>query len=235
MPIVRAGGVLLCAAAATSLAGCAGTRLSPDAPAGITLAGAWKLNRAASDDPQKLLERMRTEAFKRLGRRAGARPEVRGGGRRGSPPDDQPLEEDPAPVRAAHGVPRPDPLLRSPMAHVLLTSIARGDFLTVRQGPGEFTLDYGTSQRSFTPAARSVVSAEGGVADQTSGWQGREYVIRVRAQLGPDVTERYGLSADGKHLVAKVHIATEELSAVELTRVYDPTHETAPRQLPTND
>jgi hypothetical protein len=121
------------------------------------------------------------------------------------------------------------------MAHVLLTSVARGDLLTVRQGPGQFALDYGTSQRSFTPGAHSVVSAESGVADQTSGWKGREYVINVRGQLGPDVTERYGLSADGRHLVAKLHIATEELSAVDLTRVYDPTNEAAPRQLPTND
>src|ERR1700738_258431 len=105
MPIVRAGGVLLCAAAATSLAGCAGSRLSPDAPAGVTLAGAWKLNRAASDDPQKVLERMRAEAFKRMGRRvtAAPRPDVRGGGRRSSPSDDPPLEEDPVPGRGAHG------------------------------------------------------------------------------------------------------------------------------------
>jgi len=236
MPIVRAGGVLLCAAAATTLAGCAGSRLSPDAPAGVNLAGAWKLNRAASDAPQKVLDRMRAEAFKRIARRvtAGSRPDGRGGGTR-TQPEDQPLEEEPAPVRAAHGAARPDPLLRSPMAHVLLTSVARGDLLTVRQGPGEFALDYGTSQRSFTPGAHSVVSAQSGVADQTSGWKGREYVISVRAQLGPDVTERYGLSADGKHLVAKLHIATEELSAVELTRVYDPANETAPRQLPTND
>jgi hypothetical protein len=237
MPIVRAGGVLLlCAAAATTLAGCAGSRLSPDAPAGVNLAGAWKLNRSASDDPQKVLDRMRAEAFKRIGRRvtAGPRPDGRGGSTR-TQPEDQPLEEEPAPVRAAHGAARPDPLLRSPMAHVLLTSIARGDFLTVRQGPGQFALDYGTSQRSFTPGAHSVVSAESGVADQTSGWKGREYVINVRDQLGPNVTERYGLSADGRHLVAKLHIATEELSAVDLTRVYDPTDETAPRQLPTND
>ena len=237
MPIVRAGTVLLCAAAATTLAGCTGSRLSPDAPAGVILAGAWKLNRSASDDPQKVLERMRAEAFKRIGRRvtAAPQPDVRRGGTRTSQPQDQPLEEDSAPLRTAHGAPRPDPLLRSPMAQVLRTSIARGDFLTVRQGPGEFALDYGTSQRSFTPGASSVVSAQSGVADQTSGWKGREYVISVRAQLGPDVTERYGLSADGKHLVAKLHIATEELSAVDLTRVYDPTDETAPRQLPTND
>jgi hypothetical protein len=242
MPIVRAGRVLLCAAAATTLAGCAGSRLSPDAPAGVTLAGAWKLNRTASDDPQKVLERMRAEAFKRIARRVTAeprpdapRPDVRGGRTRNPQPEDQPFEEESAPVRAAHAAPRPDPLLRSPMAQVLRASIARGDFLTVRQGPGEFALDYGTSQRSFTPGARSVVSAQSGVADQTSGWKGGEYVINLRAQLGPDVTERYGLSADGKHLVAKLHIATEELSAVDLTRVYDPTDETAPRQLPTND
>jgi hypothetical protein len=236
MPIVRAGGVLLCAAAATTLAGCAGSRLSPDAPAGVNLAGAWKLNRSASDDPQKVLDRMRAEAFKRIGRRvtAAPRPDGRGGATR-TQPEDLPLEEEPAPVRASHGAARPDPLLRSPMAHALLTSIARGDLLTVRQGPGQFALDYGTSQRSFTPGAHSVVSAESGVADQTSGWKGREYVINVRGQLGPDVTERYGLSADGRHLVAKLHIATEELSAVDLTRVYDPTDETAPRQLPTND
>src|SRR6059058_130891 len=57
MPIVRAGAVLLCTAAATTLAGCAGSRLSPDAPAGVNLAGAWKLNRAAGDDPQKEIGR----------------------------------------------------------------------------------------------------------------------------------------------------------------------------------
>src|SRR5882672_6668130 len=179
--------------------------------------------------------RMEAESHRQRRPAESAGADARRGGTRTSQPEDQPLGEDPAPVRTAHGAARPDPLLRSPMAQVLRTSIARGDFLTVRQGPGEFALDYGTSQRSFTPGAHSVVSAQSGVADQTSGWKGREYVISVRAQLGPDVTERYGLSADGKHLVAKLHIATEELSAVDLTRVYDPSNETAPRQLPTND
>ncbi|HEY0767186.1 MAG TPA: hypothetical protein VGD47_04460 [Steroidobacteraceae bacterium] len=237
MPLVCAGRLLLYGVAATTLAGCAVSRLSPDAPPGLTLAGAWKLNRAASDDPQKLLDKMRAEAFRRMGRQvtAGPRPDARGAGTRTSQPEDRPLEEEPPPVHAARGAPRPDPLLRSPMARVLLASIARGDFLTVRQTREEFALDYGNSQRSFTPGARSVVSAEGGVADQTSGWKGREYVIEARAQLGPDVTERYGLSGDGKHLVEKLHISTEELSAVELTRVYDPTNDTAPRQLPTSD
>ena len=40
---------------------------------------------------------------------------------------------------------------------------------------------------------------------------------------------------DGRHLVEKLHIGAEELSAVDLTRVYVPTDEAAPRQTPTND
>jgi len=121
------------------------------------------------------------------------------------------------------------------MAHVLLARLARGDFLTVRQAPTEFVLDYGGSKRSFTPGARSVVSSEGGVADQTSGWHGREYLIRIRGQSGPDVIERYGLSADGKRLIERLHIANGELPAIDLTRVYEPTTETAPHQLPSTD
>ena len=242
MRIARAG-ALLCVAAAT-LAGCAGARLSADAPPDLSLAGAWRLDRAASDDPQKLLERMRAEAFRKMSRRAVAGspgPGARGAGTRTAQrPEDSPFPADsapadPAPVSAGSAA-RPDPLVRSPMAQWLRASIARGEFLTVRQPPGEFVLDYGNSQRRFTPGAQSVVSAQNGVADQRSGWKGREYVIELRGQSGPDVTERYALSADGRRLVEKLHIGAEELSAVDLTRVYVPAGETTPtRQAPTSD
>jgi len=231
MPIVCGGRLMLCAAA-TVLAGCAADRFAPEPPAGVTLAGAWKLDHAASDDPQKLLERMRAEALKRMSRRvaAGPPPNARGGNARGAQPEEPPYEPDFTPPPGS----RADPLKRSPMAHVIIERLARGDFLSVRQGPAEFVLDYGGSQRRFTPGGHSVVSAEGGVGDQSSGWKGREYIIRVRAQLGPDVTEHFALSADGAHLVEKLHIAAEELAAVELTRVYDPIQQ-PPRQLPNND
>ena len=121
------------------------------------------------------------------------------------------------------------------MAHLIMNSVAHGDFLTVRQSPGEFVLDYGTSRRSFTPGQHSVVSTESGVGDQTSGWKGHEYVIEVKAQNGPTVTEEYGLSPDGKQLLVKLHIGSAELPAVSLTRVYRPTDESAPHQLPTSD
>ena len=235
MPTVRATLLLLCMA---SLAACAGPRLADEAPAGVNLAGHWKLDHAASDDPQKLLDHMRAQALKIIGRPQQpvlATPPH--GGRQGGPATAQ--REYGAPDPALAQPPPPgthfDPLLRSPMAHIVNNTVARGEFLTVRQGPGEFVLDYGGVRRRFTPGQHSVVSVEGGVADQTSGWKGREYLIEIKPQNGPQVTEEYGLSANGKELVAKLHIASAELPAVSLTRVYRPTDESAPPPLPISD
>ncbi|MBV8146968.1 MAG: hypothetical protein JO184_18405 [Gammaproteobacteria bacterium] len=233
MPTVRATLLLLCMA----LPGCAGSRLAEQAPPGVNLAGTWKLDHGASDDPQKVLEHMREQAMKIIGRpqQQTAVMPARGGrpGHTSTPTPDS--GSDPtlaqAPPPGAHF----DPLLRSPMAHIINKTVARGDFLTVRQGPGEFALDYGGVRRTFTPGQHSVVSVEGGVGDQTSGWKGPEYVIEVKEQNGPRVTEEYGLSPDGKELLAKLHISAAELPAVSLLRVYRPTDQSAPPPLPIND
>lgn len=237
MPMVRVTLVLLCAAAV--LCGCVGRGLAEDAPPGVNLSGAWKLDHSASDDPQKTLEHMRAEALKMIARQnqqAGVAPPAPRSGRHGQASGQSPDGgEDSGLAQPAPPGPHFDPLQRSPMAHIIANSAARGDFLTVRQGPGEFVLDYGTSRRTFRPGQHSVVSAEGGVGDQTSGWKGHEYVIEVKAQQGPLITEEYSLSPDGKELVAKLHISSGELPAVTLTRVYRPTDESAPHQLPTSD
>jgi hypothetical protein len=239
MPMVRAAGVLLCAT--TVLSACA-TNMTTAPPAGVSLAGAWKIDHGAGDDPQKTLDQMRAQANKIISHQqsssAATLPAQRPGTHRGGGnTQTQPAEEDyaPPPPPPGPGSRHADPLRRSPMAHVVMKCIDRGDFLTIRQRPGEFVLDYGTSVRSFVPGAHSVVSAEGGVGDQTSGWEGHAYVIKVKGQLGPDVTEQLSLSADGKQLLYTLHIGAEELPAVTLTRVYVPTNEVAPRLLPNND
>jgi hypothetical protein len=223
---------------ATCCAGCIGSGLEAVEPPGPTLNGTWKLNPAASDDPQKIIDHMRAEANAKIAHMMNQGPAPERPGRPGSPAGgDSSQQPDPfdAGTPGGHG-PRPDPLRHSPMYHVLSTALARGDYLTVRASPDEFVLDYGGGfVRSFRPGARSVVSAEGGVGDQESGWDKRDYVISVRAQQGPNVVEHYSLSGDGKHLIEKLRIGPAELSQVNLTRVYDPTTEKAPHPVPSND
>ncbi|MBV8783379.1 MAG: hypothetical protein JOZ67_04245 [Gammaproteobacteria bacterium] len=214
---------LLTALVVLPVAGCA-TGYAPQAPQAVSLAGNWRLDHAASEDPQQLLERLRAQARKIIERQRAAY----GGQRPGSePPPPSPMESE---MASGH-----DPLRRSPMAHIIQDAVARGDFLTIRQSADSFVLDYGTTVRRFTPGARSVVSAEGGVGDQSSGWKGREYVITVKAQMGPTVTESYGLASDGKHLVDKLTISNAELPGVTLTRQYAPSNEVAPRVVPSTD
>jgi hypothetical protein len=234
MRIARAAGLSVLCVAGTTLGGCA-TSMAIEPAAGVSLAGAWKLDPAASDDPQKILDHMREEAYKIISR-GPATTYARPGARRGNTQDQASQSNDQDYLLApGPGGQRPDPLQRSPMAHTIMTSAERGEFLTIRQGPGEFVLDYGNTRRSFTPGGHSVVSAEGGVGDQTSGWSGRSYTIVVKEQYGSTVTEEYSLSPDGGQLVEKLHISSAELSGVTLTRVYLPTHESAPRVTPNTD
>lgn len=241
---VRVASLLDCILLAACLAGCAGPRLDEAAAPGASLAGNWKLDPAASDDPQKVIDKMRTEAKAKIARQSQAPPPIAAQrpGRPGSAPagagsagaDAAPDMYDTGAPPPGNG-PRPDPLRYSAMYHALTNELARGQYLTVRQNPGEFVLDYGNSVRSFTPGAHSVVSAEGGVGDQTSGWDKRAYVINIRAQQGPNVVERFSLSDDGQHLIEKLKIGPAELSEVDLTRVYDHASEQAPHKLPTTD
>jgi hypothetical protein len=232
MQMMRGAGLVLLCLIGACCGGCA-SGFGAEVPPGLSLAGSWRLDPAASDDPQKVLDHMREEASRIMLRQYNqynqAPPQTTGRGQgssRGNTDEDYGF--------GGGGPPQGDPLRHSPMAHIIENAVGRGDFLTVRQGPEEFVLDYGTSRRSFTPGGRSVVSAEGGVADQTSGWDGHSYVIMVKEQYGSTVKEEYSLSSDGA-LIEKLHIGTAELPAVTLTRLYRPTHDSSPRVMPSND
>jgi hypothetical protein len=229
MQIARGAGLLLLCLGAGLGGGCAGG-FGAETPPGVNLAGSWRLDPAASDDPQKVLEHMREEARRILMRQYNQPPPQQYAGR-GQHSQQGNTDED---YGFGGGPPRGDPLQHSPMAHIIENAAGRGDYLTVRQGPDEFVLDYGTSRRSFTPGGRSVVSAEGGVADQTSGWDGHSYVIMVKEQYGSTVKEEYSLASDGA-LIEKLHVGAAELPPVTLTRLYRPNHDRSPRVAPSND
>jgi hypothetical protein len=192
----------------------------------VSLAGSWKLNRQASADPDAMITAIVEKEMKHMRRRSHGYDEddpdaplpgeagAGGPGGKGRAADN---------VDAPHGMFRPREgmaaYLRSQYTNAL-GSVLSGEGLVIEQSPERFTLRRGDSQRSFTPGGRSVVGVAGGVADQTTGWKGREYVIDVRPQVGPRVTERYGLGPDGR-LIEKVSLSGDELPKLEFTRVYD--------------
>jgi hypothetical protein len=223
-----------------TLAGCIGSHLAPESPKGVQLQGVWRLNRAASDDPQKIIDKLKAEAQKKVNRALNAPPPIENQGgpqqrRRGPVGNagvtDQPTQDE---LRAQQG-PGVDPLRNSPTMHELRAILQRSDYLTIRQSPDQVGFDYGVTVRSYTPGVHSVVSSENGVADQNAGWSGKQFEINIKPQLGPQVLEDYELSPDGKQLIVTSRIGPFELSRVLLKRVYDATGAAVPNSRPSND
>jgi hypothetical protein len=196
----------------------------------VNLAGPWRLNRQASADPEALITAIVEKEMKHM--------------RRHARPDDE--EEDELPPPPAPGEAgssreggrhsqRPENVVppggmfrpRGGMAAYLrsqytdaLGSLLMGDGLVIEQSSARFVLTRGDSRRTFTPGGHSVVGVANGVADQNSGWDGREYVIDVRPQVGPRVIEHYGLGPNGQ-LIEKISLSGDDLPKLEFTRVYD--------------
>jgi hypothetical protein len=223
------------------LSACGAPRLEPDIPTGVNLAGAWRLNPQASQDPNALISAIVDNEMKHMRRHrsdddaddaylppvpntsAGGQPQRGGGANGGS--------------QSSGGGPASFYRPRGGIAAYVrnqynqaLGPLLNSESLVIEQSAERVSLIRGDSRRSYTPGGQSVVSVADGVADQSSGWKGREYVIDVRPQVGPHVTERYSLTADGQ-LVEKVWLKENDMPKLEFTRVYDkgtPPARTAP-------
>jgi hypothetical protein len=197
------------------LVACSGfSNLSADAPASYSLTGTWKLDPTQSTDTAKTLAQLQGARVK--AQRQQERIEQQ-----------MPVQGPGGPGRGA-GDPVIPPLDRPPMLDVeLQTSVLRGgEWLKIDQRDSEFIISNGDTSHSYVPGEKSVVSVPSGVADQMSGWKGKEFRIHIKPQLGPGVTESYTLSDDGKRLIAHIDIAREgRIPAIKVTRVYVPTQE----------
>jgi hypothetical protein len=245
MSIVGTREIALAVVASVALAGCGSVgRFDPSPARSVDLSGSWTLDRTLSDDPKPLIEKLRPQPAKH---------------RWGTPPDDE-MGDDSGPPQGggrqggggqsggrsrrgggSQGQPQVtyqnnnDAYTHSTVMKMLLADLARAESLTIRQDPDRFALDYGGSVRTFTPGAVSVVSAAWGVADQSSGWKGREYVINVRPQSGVASSESFSLAPDGNHLVQQLRLGGGEFPTVKLKRVYDRSDHPSTRAAPTNE
>jgi hypothetical protein len=214
------------------LGACGGAgRLADNTPAGVDLSGTWRLNRALSDDPEKLYEKFRQQRAIRNGEQAP--PAANRGARRGNSP--YPADDPTSPAAlAAETQAAANRSHLNPYDMGVFGTIPRGDLVTIRQSADEFYISDGLADRGFTPGAQSVVSVPEGVADQHSGWKSKQYVIDVKAQAGPETVESYRLSADGKQLLAEIHSTGGNMPSMKIKRVYERAS-AVPSAAPTND
>jgi hypothetical protein len=238
MLIVRAA----CVLAAAILAGCGVARLNESPSKTVDMSGSWVLDRSASEDPAPLLEKLRP---KPVSNRWGGPPPDDG---TGLPPDDtgppggggQQGGGQRRSRRGGQGQDQPqlvyrnnnDAFTHQSVIKMLQADLARAGAITIRQAPDQFSIDYGSGVRSFTPGAISVVSASWGVADQSSGWKGKDFVIEVKPQTGVASYERYILSEDGRRLSEELQLGGGEFPSVKLKRVYNRTDKPLPRAVP---
>ncbi|MEA3178550.1 MAG: hypothetical protein QOI59_2073 [Gammaproteobacteria bacterium] len=243
MPIVRAREILLAGMAAGMLAGCGVTRLEQSPSKMVDLSGSWILDPAASDDPKPLLEKLRPKPVSRrwgdnlpddgtgddTGPPSGGGQQ--GGGQRGGGRGRRGGQSQPDLAYRNNN----DAYTHTTVLKMLQADLARARNLTIRQSPEQFSLDYGSTVRSFTPGSISVVSASWGVADQSSGWKGRDFVIQVKPQMGVASYEKFSLAEDGKRLTEELSLGGGEFPSVKLKRVYDHTDRPLPRAVPNNE
>ncbi|MBS0417441.1 MAG: hypothetical protein JSR66_06990 [Proteobacteria bacterium] len=242
MLMVRARGILPALVAAAVLPGCGISRLNESPSKTVDMNGSWVLDRAASDDPKPVLDKLRPK------------PVSRGWG---APPPDDSMVDDTGPPggqqggqggggrgrRGGGGQGQPpviyrnsnDAYVHTTVIRMLQADLARAGYLTIKQSEDRFSIDYGSAVRSFTPGSISVVSAAWGVADQSSGWKGKDFVIQVKPQTGVASYERYSLSEDGQRLTEELQLGGGDFPSAKLKRVYDRTDKPVPRSVPNND
>src|ERR1700743_1613614 len=66
--------------ATVALSGCFSNHYAEETPSNVRLQGVWRLNRAASDDPQKIIDKLKEEANKKIRRAMNAQPAPSYGG-----------------------------------------------------------------------------------------------------------------------------------------------------------
>ncbi len=225
-------------AVAAGLAGCTGLgRLSEDPPPGVSFAGNWQLDPHASTDSRQALKQIvpPPSRKRRPPSDEGDYPGGSGGDSGGSqgpggqgPGGQGPGGQGPGGGRGgARYTQSGDNPNNIPIDISLQQSLLTGgDYLKIEQRANELVISNGETTRSFVPGELSVVSVPTGVADQSSGWKGKEYWIEIKPQVGPRATEKLRLSDKGDQLTETIDVASEgRVHKLHVVRVYTPTRE----------
>jgi len=203
---------------------------------GVDLSGHWKLNAAASDDAEAMMQKRIAEEAKR---RAAYMKRAREEGAFWLPPPEPPGEpegeappggkSDAKPDAKAGGEPpgagRPGerPRGRSRRYDGLRQMLGISNTLDITQSGTKVDIVSQVESRRFEAGVNSQVSMPGGeLADSHVGWDGQWFVIERKASGGPRVTEKYRLLKKTDQLESVIAWGGDSpLAGIKVHRLFD--------------
>jgi len=214
------------------LAGCA-TELQVRPPAHAPqLTGDWRLDEASSGHVSAAVADLQAQLLKRMGPRHPAATAHGGTGRPAaahapnSSAGGTAGQQAPAVVVSA-------PRVGANLVEEFLAHVPEGNDLALRVTPAAFTQQTGAGAEQCTPGVLIAVTLGHVGADETCGWSARAFLVRIKPEYGPTLTERYALAPNGA-LILTLHLAGDGLD-VRLIRRYRRTSHPPPTPLPSAD
>ncbi|MFZ0499034.1 MAG: hypothetical protein WAU49_16150 [Steroidobacteraceae bacterium] len=237
MSSIRASALPVAASAliaAALLTGCTGgPRLSSQLPAGIRLAGDWKLDPARSDDLGKAVAELHAQQAKARHETQGQTPGLggyggrrMGGGGQGGGQGESSTGQEGGDLGLGVGGPP-----RYSAVDELMSNVPQGDYLRIKVSADAFTVVSGDSSDEYTPGVESDISAVQGDAQQFTGWKGTDYVIDTRPQFGAEIIQTFSMRSDGT-LSMTVRLSGSG-TKLTFTRIYEHTTDVTPLAPPT--
>lgn len=197
---------------------------------GVDLSGHWKLNAAASDDAEAMMQKRIAEEAKR---RAAYLKRAREEGAFWLPPPGEPEGEGPAGDKpdakaeseppAGAGRPGERPPRRARRYDGLRQMLGISNTLDITQSGTQVDIVSQVESRRFEAGVESQVSMPGGeLADSRVGWDGQWFVIERKASGGPRVTEKYRLLKKTGQLESVIVWGGDSpLAGIKVHRLFD--------------
>jgi hypothetical protein len=201
------------------LAGCSSLATHP--PRATDLSGDWQLNESLSDDPQALMRAHRREqGYGHGGRHRGGMP---GMGGMGMPNLDPPGSSGGSSgggygghQGGGHGGGGMGPRHNSNNEFLI-----RPDKLTIKQETSELHLVADGVPTDYTYGDKVMASVQNGAAERTSGWKGKDFVVKYDVEDGPKASRSYELSDDGKRLTMTTEVSGGRSPDIKFRSVYE--------------
>jgi hypothetical protein len=99
--------------------------------------------------------------------------------------------------------------------------LARPDKMSIKQEAQELHLMADGVPTDFTYGDKVMASVHNGAAERTSGWKGKDFVVKLDVTDGPKVTRSYELSDDAKKLTLTTEVSGGGAPDIKFHSVYD--------------